>query len=185
MKFTEEIGHKFALRNTFFNVEAWKRGDEFTLVEVNSRCVSARSDCYKKMLGMSAYEAAVHLASCGEIDILREKKTALAHKDGKMISSMFKVYTWSEGKGEDFIDFEYARTGSISDGAFKNAGLGAQLSVAKDSLVKQTSSNGFELCSFFIVDDNVNRLLQRGKKIADKLLLQFEDRDIVEFPIIK
>ena len=167
-KFTEDMARRFDLRNTFFNVEVWKHGDEFTLVEVNSRCTSELSD---------VYEAAVHLACGGKIDTLTETKTSRT-------SGMFMVYTWGEGKAKDFVDFDYARTGSISDGVYNNGGLGAKMYLSKNSALKQTSSNGLLLGCFFIEDNNVNRMLERAKKVADRLLLRPEDRDVVEFPKI-
>ena len=167
-KFTEDMARRFDLRNTFFNVEVWKHGDEFTLVEVNSRCTSELSD---------VYEAAVHLACGGKIDTLTETKTSRT-------SGMFMVYTWGEGKAKDFVDFDYARTGSISDGVYNNGGLGAKMYLSKNSALKQTSSNGLLLGCFFIEDNNVNRMFERAKKVADRLLLRPEDRDVVEFPKI-
>lgn len=181
-KFTEDMVRRFGLRNTFVDLEAWKDGDKFTLVEVNSRIsATEQSDCFKEISGMSVYEAAVYLA-CGEIDTMKKKKTVLASKDGDLILGSFRIRTWGEGKAKDFIDFDYARTGSASDGVYNNGGLGALLFVSEDSQVKQTSSNGFPLGTFFINDDNANRMFERGKKIVDKILLRPEDRDVVEFP---
>ena len=184
IQFVENTVRTFGVRNTFFNVEAWKDGNEFTLVKVNSRIVYYHSDLYKKVLGVSGYENAVRLA-CGEIDTLKEKKTPLAaYKDGDTITASFYLSTWGEGKAKVFLDFDYARTGSIADGVFNNGGLGAALFVSEDSPVKQISKNGFKLCFFLLTDNNVNRLFERAKKVADRLLLRPEDRDVVKFPIV-
>ena len=185
IQFMEDIVRTFGLRNTFFNVEAWKDGDEFMLVEVNSRIIATHSDLCKKMWGVSTYENAVHLA-CGEIDTLKEKKPPLeAYKDGDTTAgSFYRINTWGEGKAKDFLDLDYARTGSIADGVFNNSGLGAALFVSEDSPVKQISTNGFKLCTFFLIDNNVNRMFERAKNVADRLLLRPEDRDVVKLPIV-
>jgi hypothetical protein len=80
-KRAEEAALRAGLLNTFFNVELWKIGNEFKVVEINSRCVSMSSATYTRMFGFSNYEAAIALA-CGKIDNI-PKPTSVLYQQGE------------------------------------------------------------------------------------------------------
>ena len=182
VKFTEKLGQRFGLRSTFYDAELWKRGDELTLIEVNGRSTTIVSQAYKTMWGTSIYEAAVNLA-CGETAKLQLIPVAAVHKDGDPISGQFISYTCWEGKGEEFVDFDYARAGCHSDGVYGNDGPGMTLGVAEESLVQQVSSNGFVLGHFLLSDHSSANIFRRAKEVVSKFVRRSEDRDLFDFNI--
>jgi hypothetical protein len=141
------------------------------------------SAAYRKMWGVSAYHGALYLA-CGQTEKLMKYKTSTCYKDSELISGQFFVFTGGEGQGKDFIDYDYARVGSISDGVYNTMGLGMFVSVEEESLVKQTSSVGVLLCDFFLTENSPSILFQRANKVKTKLLLREEDRGLMKLPVI-
>ena len=172
---TEEMGQLFGLRNTFYDIEVWKTGDNVTLVEVNSRIAGTYNYMYKKMWGLSVYKAGVYL-SCGEVDKVRkETPPYFVHGEGNPISGIFFANATAhhrEGKGREFLDFDYAKSGSVTDGAFNYTGPGIMLYVDDESSTKKEKSSEACLCSFSVMDCSSKQLLKRAKEIMFKLLLQ-------------
>ncbi|CAB4002297.1 ATP-grasp domain-containing [Paramuricea clavata] len=176
VQYTEEMAHRFGVASTFFDLEFWQQGDELTLIEMNCRMSYSLSVAYRKMWAVSAYQSAVQLA-CGQTAKLMQWKPSAHHKDGEPISGQFFVFTSGEGKGKDFIDFEYARVGCISDGVYNTMGAAMTISVEEESPVKQTSTVGVRLCDFLLTDSSASSLFQRANEVKTKLLLREEDRD--------
>ena len=181
--YTKEMAGRFGLTNTFFDVEFWQRGDEVTLIEMNCRIPSPYSVAYRKMWCISAYHAAVYLA-CGQTDKLVQFETSVYYKDaGKPISAQFFIFTSGEGQGKDFIDYEYARVGSITDGAYSTMGPGIAISVEEGAAVKQETTIGVLLCNFFLTDSSPSRLFEHANEVKTKLLLREEDHDLLKLPV--
>ena len=182
-KYTEEIAGRFGLTNTFFNVEFWQRGDEVTMIEMNCRIASPYSAAYRKMWCISAHHAAVYLA-CGQSNKLMQFETPVYYKDaGEPISAQFFIFTSGEGQGKDFIDYEYARVGSIADGAYNTMGPGIAISVEEVGAVKQETTVGVSLCNFFLTDCSLSRLFEHANEVKTKLLLREEDHDLLKLPV--
>ena len=80
VKTAEDAALRAGLLNSFFNVELWKLGNEFKVIEINARCVSMSSTTYAKMFGFSNYEAAIALA-CGKQDNI-PKSTSVVYQQG-------------------------------------------------------------------------------------------------------
>lgn len=172
VQMTEEVGKKFGLRNTFFDIEVWKHRDDFTLIEVNSRITYTMSPLYTETWGVSVYRAAVYLA-CGEIDKVKmESLPSLMYTEGEKICGQFLIYTYGEGRGKDFVNFDYIYHKSAVDGAFRYGGPGMRFFVKEDSPVKPVSSSGFLLCDFYLSDCSSKRLLKRAKGIVSSVLVR-------------
>lgn len=178
VKFVQVVAKKFGLRNTYIFVEMWVNKENFVVVEVNCRCSSASAECNTRLQGVSVYEIAV-LIACGKFAELETKQALLLYQDGQPITGLFRVYTWSEGKAEEFLNFEYARNDCIQDGVFSISGPGAMLLVSANSSVQQISGNGWQLAYYSVVENSVADLLARVKSLADKLLLKQKDRDMI------
>ena len=183
LEYTETMAHRFGLTNTFFDIEFWKRGDAITLIELNCRMADTYSVAYRKMWGVSAYHGALYLA-CGQTEKLKKYKTSACYKDGEPISGQFFIFTGGEGQGKDFIDYDYARAGSISDGVYNTMGPGMTVSVEEESLVRQTSTVGVRLCDFLLTENSPSSLFQRANEVKTKLLLREDDRDLLKLPAI-
>ena len=171
VQMTEEVGKKFGLRNTFFDIEVWKHGDDFTLIEVNSRITYTMSPLYTETWGVSVYRAAVYLA-CGEFEKVKtEALPSLMYIEGEKICGQFLIYTYGEGKGKDYVNFDYVHHKAFQDGAFRYGGPGMRIFVNEDSPVKPLSSSGFLLCDFYLSDYSSKRLLRRAKNIVTNVLV--------------
>ena len=177
VKFADKMGQRFGLRNTFYDVEVWKTGDGFQLIEINSRMINVYDYFYIKMWGVSVYQAAMYLA-CGDIDKVKSEappeSTIIKHKDGDPITALFCVDSLNvlgEGKAKDFIDFHYARVGSVVDGSFGYFGPGLQLFVTEDSPIKVTQESiGFTLSHYFVTDNTPKQLFKHAGVIMSKLI---------------
>ena len=182
VELTKATGQHFGIKNSFFDIEVWKHGNKFTLIEVNCRVATVHSASYKNMWGMSVYEAAVFLA-CGQIDKLSTHSPPLTHQAGQPISGYFLVPTRSEGKAQDLIDYRYARYGCLEDGIFNNVGPGLTVNFEEDSVVEQISTSGVNLCSFQLCDTNSSKLIEHAMAIMKKTLLHPEDLELVDFKL--
>ena len=83
VKIAEDDALRAGLRNSFFNTELWKIGNEFKLVEINARCVSFSSATYSRMFGFSNYEAAIALA-CGKKEIIPRFPASIFYEQGNV-----------------------------------------------------------------------------------------------------
>ena len=179
--YTEEMARRYGLTSTFFDIEFWQRGDEQTLIELNCRMAYTFSAAYRKMWGISAYDAAVLLA-CGQTNKLLQFKTSAYYKDGEPISAQFFIFTSGEGQGKDFVDYEYARVGSIADDVYNTMGPGITISVKEEASVKQKTTVGVRICDFFLTDSSPSLLFEHANKVKTKLLIMEEDRDLLKLP---
>jgi hypothetical protein len=82
VKTAEDAALRAGLRNTFFNVELWKIGTDFKIVEINARCVSMSSATYTRMFGFSNYEAAIALA-CEKKDNIPKSPASIVYQEGE------------------------------------------------------------------------------------------------------
>jgi hypothetical protein len=183
LEYTETIAHRFGLRNTFFDVEFWDHGDAVTLIEMNCRMAYTYSAAYRKMWGFSAYLAALYLA-CGQAEKLKECEVTPCYKDGEPVSGQFFIFTSGDGQGKDFIDYDYAKVGSISDGVYNTSGPGMTISVKEEAPVKQTSTVGVRLCDFLLTESSPSKLFERANEVKRKLLLREDDRELLKLPVI-
>ena len=183
LAYTEEMARRFGLTNTFFDLEFWQQGDEVTLIEMNCRMLSQYSAAYRKMWSISAYHAAVYLA-CGQTDKLLQFETSAYHKDaGELLSAHIYIYTSGEGQGKDFIDYDYARVGSIADEVYNTKCPGVAISVEEEALVKQDTTIGVLMCDFFLTDCSLSRLFKHANEVKAKLLLREEDHELIKLPV--
>ncbi len=97
---------------------------------------------------------------------------------GHEISGDFYMLSYEEGIAKDLIDFEYARNGSVLDGAYSNHGLGIELFVTEESVVKQTSTRGLTLCSYMITANSPDELFENMKRIRTKIFLCKDNPDL-------
>ena len=182
IQFAKEMKQRFGLRNTFYDIEAWKRDDDFILVEVNCRIMYADTYIYNKMWGVSEYKAAVYLA-CGQMDKVKmETPPYSTHHDGDVIGGSFFIHTVGEGTGRDFIDYNYAKDGCIADNVFTSTGPGMFTHVLEESQIKQTSASGVIIARFWIIDHNVKDFFKRAKEVTLKLLLRPQESFVEELP---
>ena len=182
IQITEEIKVRFALCNTFYDIEVWKRNDKFILVEVNCRIAYADNYLYGKMWGVSEYKAAVYLA-CGQIDkVIMETPPNFTYHDGDLIGGSFLIHTVGEGSGQDFIDYKYAKDGCIVDNVFTSTGPGMLIFVSEESQIKQTSTSGVVIGRFWIMDRNVKDFFRRAREVTHKFHLQPQDSFVEELP---
>ena len=91
VKTAEDAALRAGLLNSFFNVELWKLGNEFKVIEINARCVSMSSATYTRMFGFSNYEAAIALA-CGQRDKI-PKSTPIFHQQGSFNCHYFHFFS--------------------------------------------------------------------------------------------
>jgi hypothetical protein len=179
---TEEMKVRFGIHNTFYDIEVWKRNNEFILVEVNCRIAFGDNYLYRKMWSVSAYKAAVYLA-CGQIDKVKmETPPNFTYRDGDVIGGTFAIHTVGEGTGSDIIDFNYAKDGSIADCVFTTTGPGIQLFISEESQIKQTSTSGVLIGRFRIMDCNVQNLFRRAREVIRKVHRQPQDSFVEELP---
>ena len=172
---------RFGLTNTFFEIEFWQRGDEMTLIEINCRMAYTFSAASRKMWNISAYLAAVFLA-CGQTEKLAKRKTSIFYKDGEPISGQFFIHTSREGQGKDFLDYDYARLGCISDRVYNTMGPAMTIFVEEETPVRQTSTVGVLLCDFLLTENSPSMLFQYANEVKTKLLLQEKHRDLLKLP---
>ena len=178
LAYTEKMVRRFGLTNTFFDIELWQRGDEVTLIEIN--CRLSYSPAYRRMWGFSAYHAAVYLA-CGQTDKLRQFKTSVYYKNREPISGHFYIFISGAGQGKEFIDYDYARVGSIADHVYNTMGSpGITIFVEEETSVKQETTMGVLMCEFLLTDSSPSRLFEHANEVKTKLLLREEDRNLLK-----
>ena len=153
-----------------------------TLIEINCRITYAFSAAYRKMWNISAYHTAVFLA-CGQTEKLAKHKTSIFYQEGEPISGQFFISTSGEGQGKDFLDYDYARQGCISDGVYNTLGPAMNISVKEETPVRQRSTVGMRLCNFFLTENSPSSLLRRANEVKTKLLLREKDRNIIKLPV--
>jgi hypothetical protein len=182
IQFAKEMKQRFGLRNTFYDIEAWKRDNDFILVEVNCRIMYADTYIYNKMWGVSEYKAAAYLA-CGQMDKVKmETPPNFTYHEGDPIGGVFPIHTVGEGIGRDFIDCNYAKYGCNADNVFTSTGPGIELFVSEESQIKQASTSGVLIGRFWIMDRNVKDFFQRARKVIRKFHLRPQDSFVEEYP---
>lgn len=127
--FANEIVDKHGIRNGFWNVEIWEKGDQYWITEVNGRAAASWYNLYDKAHGQDLYQAMSNLALGKKVDFQKKQK-------GK-IGIQFPVITSKEGLARDLFDFEYAKTVS-----------GLRIFVQEDSSIHQTHNSGIPLARF-------------------------------------
>jgi hypothetical protein len=182
VEFVQRIAKNVNLRNTCIFVEVWMKQENFLVVEVNCRCSAASAECNKRLQGISIYEIAV-LVARGDFAVLEKELPLLVHRKNQPITGLFRVYAWSEGVADEFLDFGYAKNACIQDGVFSVTGPGVILSVSENSLIKQMSGNGWQLAYYSVIENSVANLFARVKLVADKLLLRQMDRDMIVYSL--
>ena len=167
--FSQEIGQRFNLRNTFCSIEIWRRGTRMDLLEVNGRISYTLTYLYREMWpGCTLHKAAAQLA-CGT-----PKKIMHPPLDDGRVGGHFLIYTYGEGAASEFMDFSYLREGCKRDGAITHNGPGAEVLVRESAMITQSASGGTLLARFAMHDSSYKELVSKAEAVISKVLLKPE-----------
>ncbi|AOW80890.1 ATP-grasp domain-containing protein [Halodesulfurarchaeum formicicum] len=157
------VQHGF--EESFWNVEIFRLADRHVITEVNGRTASVWEPLYEGAFDTSVYEGIMHLHADNP-----EQTQAVAPdwepgSDYETMGTQFHVITFGEGRADEFLDFEYARSVPDTD---------VEIFVDPEDEIEQTRSSGFWLARFHLFGEDYQEMLDRADEIRTNMLEQPE-----------
>lgn len=145
----------------FWNVEIWEFDDEYVVTEINGRAATVWETLYNDAFDTSVYDGMLALA-CGQTEKVHEVAPDWKPgEDPERVCAQFHTVTFGEGRAEEFLDFEFAR--SVDDPEI-------ELLYDPDDEVDQTKTSGEWLARFQLCDDDYETVRDRGDELRSRML---------------
>lgn len=150
------------IRNGFWNVELWLKGDRCIITEVNGRSASVWQSFYLAAYGKSLYQAMVHLA-CNQSDACHSLSPDHPLKPNfkARFCGQFHVITYGEGQADEFLDYEFIAS-------FPE--LKITTFVPANTIIRQNRTSGFWLARFEMDGESYELVCEKANKLRDRLL---------------
>lgn len=151
-------GH--GVEHGFWNVEIWCQDDRKTVTEINGRAASVWDSLYRGTFGSSIYDAMLYL-SCNDDERVQEEAPDVERGAAERVGGQFHVTTLGEGRADDFLDFEVARSIEETD---------VEIFVDEDEEIEQTRTSGVWLARFHLFGPDHETICERANELRAEML---------------